>query len=516
MDLHSATIRPVAAPGSNGNQLTIGPGTVRYVNSAGGGSTTSGGLTRESAFTTLDSAIDASSAGDTIILMEGHVEDKAASGAMFTADVAGLKIIGEGVGARRPNLTFSHTGATSTISAADVLIKNILFETLIDSVTTFSTISGADFICEDCELRDTTDIEVITDFTITGDRPTFRRLFKNGYTGGNANVRVLSLNGVDRALIEDCNFITKVTTAVIGFVTAASTAVVIRKNHFLVDSTTTFAKDVVDTIGGSTWSVTPDNYDLAAGASFSGGSGGALAGDDVGAVVALHAVPTVDGTADTNMRDVIGKKTDAAVETTGTTKSLVGMAKGALDLQLVPALDATANAVTSDVVGNKTDTAVYVPGTTKSQAAYAKGSADLQERVAKKAAAVMVTGGTLFTIAGGPIQVIGLVSICETGNDGTASTLQYNSTPTAGSATTFSGASASLANALAGATVTLAGTALATAALLSATGANLIANPGTIVVPAGTITSTIAVGSTTGTWAHYLRYKPLATGVTVS
>lgn len=516
MDLHAVTIRSVTAPGADSNALTLGAGTVRYVNSAGGGSTTSGGLTRSSAFTTLDSAIDASGAGDTIILMEGHSETKSATGALFTADVAGLKIIGEGTGSRRPTFTFSHTGATSTISGAGTMLKNVLLVCGIDSVTTFATVSGNDFICEDCESRDTTDIEVITDFTITGDRPTFTRLFKNGYTGGNANVRVLSLNGVDRALIEDCNFITKVTTAVIGFVTVASTAVVIRNNHFLVDSTTNFSKNVVDTVGGSTWSVTPDNYDLAAGSSFSGGSGGALAGDDVGAVVALHAVPTVDGTADTNMRDVIGKKTDAAVETTGTTKSLMAYAKGNLDLQLVPAADATANAAVNEVLGNKTDTSVYVPGTTKSNVAYAKGTADLQERVAKKVAATIVNGQTLFTIAGGPIQVIGLVSICETGNDATASTLQYNSAPTAGSATTISGASASLANALAGATVTLAGTALATAALLSATGANLIANPGTIVVPIGTLTAVVAVGSTTGTWAHYIRYKPLATGVTVS
>jgi len=141
---------------------------------------------------------------------------------------------------------------------------------------------------------------------------------------------------------------------------------------------------------------------------------------------------------------------------------------------------------------------------------------DLGERVVKKAAATMVDGQTLFTIAGGPIEIVGLVSICETGNDATASTLQYNATPTAGSAQTISAASSSLANAAAGASVTLAGTALTTAALLNANGPNLIANPGTIMVPIGTIDIVVGTGSTTGTWAHYLRYKPLATGVTVA
>lgn len=136
--------------------------------------------------------------------------------------------------------------------------------------------------------------------------------------------------------------------------------------------------------------------------------------------------------------------------------------------------------------------------------------------VALKAAAVIVNGDTLFTVTGGPIKLEALVSICVTGNDATASTLQYSATPTVGSAQTISGASASLASALAGASVTLAGTALATAALLNANGPNLIANPGTIVVPAGTIKAVVGVGSTTGTWRHYIRYSPLAAGVTVA
>jgi hypothetical protein len=62
----------------------------------------------------------------------------------------------------------------------------------------------------------------------------------------------------------------------------------------------------------------------------------------------------------------------------------------------------------------------------------------------------------------------------------------------------------------------LAGTALATAALYNANGPNLMANPGTIMCPAGTITAVVGVGSTTGTWAHYIRYEPLAVGASVA
>lgn len=136
---------------------------------------------------------------------------------------------------------------------------------------------------------------------------------------------------------------------------------------------------------------------------------------------------------------------------------------------------------------------------------------------AVSATAVMVNGNTIFTVANGPIIIRSLVSLCITTNDGTASTLQYSVTPTVGAAPqTISAASASLASAAAGASVTLAGTALSTAALLNANGPNLIANPGTIFCPVGTIKVVIGVGSTTGTWRHYLWYTALANGVLVS
>jgi hypothetical protein len=139
---------------------------------------------------------------------------------------------------------------------------------------------------------------------------------------------------------------------------------------------------------------------------------------------------------------------------------------------------------------------------------------DYGEKFAVSATKVMVNGDTLFTVTGGPILVTGLVSVCITSNGATASTLQYRSVPTVGTAQTISNASGSLANAAAGATVTLLGTALTTAANLSANGANL-GMTAPMVVPAGTIAAVIGTGSTTGTWKHYLRWQPLASGVTV-
>jgi len=76
---------------------------------------------------------------------------------------------------------------------------------------------------------------------------------------------------------------TKVLTAVVEFVTAACSNIVVKNCEFYVSGTTDFSKTVVDTITGSEWEVN-SGFDLGAGSKFSGGSGAALAGDDVSAV----------------------------------------------------------------------------------------------------------------------------------------------------------------------------------------------------------------------------------------
>ena len=135
---------------------------------------------------------------------------------------------------------------------------------------------------------------------------------------------------------------------------------------------------------------------------------------------------------------------------------------------------------------------------------------------AVKSAAVMTNGKTIFTVAGGPIIIHALVSLCVTANNGTASTLQYSVTPTVGAgAQTISAASASLASAAAGASVSLLGTALTTAANLNANGPNL-SMTAPLFCPAGTITLVVGVGSTTGTWEHHLFYWALGDSVRIS
>jgi hypothetical protein len=435
-----------------------------FVDSATGSSGFAG--TYDAPYASLVTAISSAAANDCIVLAAGHAETIATAGGI-TVNKAGLQIVGEGSGAKRPTFTFStSTSATFLISSASVKVSNIIGVCNIDQLVTGFSITGADVTLGTAgapvEWQDSaSNKEAVVGITATGANLSANLIYR-GQTGGSHCTAGVSMNGVAKAVL-NVDFYGKASTAWVNFVTTACANVEVY-GYMYNSGTTDLSKDVVDTVTGSTWYASL--YDGAAGAPANGGSGASL---------------------------VIGSSGQA-----------------------VPSANSTANVLQRDVIGNKTDTAVYVPGTTNSVEAYAKGTADLQERVALSSTAVMVNANTIFTIAGGPILISGLVSECVTGNDTTASTLQYSVTPTTGSAQTISGASTSLASAAAGASITLAGTALATAALYNANGPNLIANPGTIYAPAGTIKIVIGVGSTTGTWRHRIRYKPLATGVTVS
>jgi hypothetical protein len=131
--------------------------------------------------------------------------------------------------------------------------------------------------------------------------------------------------------------------------------------------------------------------------------------------------------------------------------------------------------------------------------------------------AVMVTGTTVFVVGGAPVFIEELLSLCITANDATASTLQWSADGTVGAATTFTAASASLASFAAGGMVVCNLTALATAPDLVTTGVGLASvKTRGVIVPEGIITTTIGVGSTTGTFRHYMRWRPLGPGAFVN
>jgi hypothetical protein len=126
----------------------------------------------------------------------------------------------------------------------------------------------------------------------------------------------------------------------------------------------------------------------------------------------------------------------------------------------------------------------------------------------------MTNGDVIFTLVG-DIQIVSLVSECITTGTPAATTIQYQSVPTIGAAAAFTGVSGSLVSAIAGSTVT-ALDGQATVPSLVVSGAN---NNGTYPLaaycPSGTINLVVAVGPTTGTWRHYIRYLALEPGAYV-
>lgn len=197
-----------------------GIGKVFYVDSNGGGSTTSGGLSPESAFTTLDSAINACTAnkGDTIYVMPGHAETFTAADG-FDADVAGIKIIGLGWGDARPTFTFTNTAATAAIGAASVWLENLRFVAGVSAVVVGLSIEG------------------------TGDGSTIKGcdFYWGGTTGFDFVDSCIIAAGAHRVIVDGCRFLAE--PAVAGAATAiklsgASHNVIVRNNEFMGDYST--------------------------------------------------------------------------------------------------------------------------------------------------------------------------------------------------------------------------------------------------------------------------------------
>ena len=130
-------------------------------------------------------------------------------------------------------------------------------------------------------------------------------------------------------------------------------------------------------------------------------------------------------------------------------------------------------------------------------------------------ATTVLTNGQLVFTAVGDVQILDLYSECITANGAGATTVQYSITPASGTTTPISGVSASLANAAAGTTFTLVGDALATAPTVAASGVDLSQTSRGIRFPTGTMTLVVAIGPSTGTWRHYLRYDAFENGAYV-
>lgn len=135
---------------------------------------------------------------------------------------------------------------------------------------------------------------------------------------------------------------------------------------------------------------------------------------------------------------------------------------------------------------------------------------------AAKDAAIISNGATLFTVSSGPILLKQIIGICVTGNDVTATTVQFTHTPTVGAAVNISIASASIASRVAGDIIHFAAQAFTNAPTVATVAASNASDANGIILPEGVLSTTVGVGPTTGTWKWYIRYVPLTSNSMVS
>ncbi len=144
-----------------------------------------------------------------------------------------------------------------------------------------------------------------------------------------------------------------------------------------------------------------------------------------------------------------------------------------------------------------------------------------EKSITSTAATIAVATVTIFTVAGGPIEVLNLISNCVTTDNTNGTTIQWTFDGTNGSATTFTGLSGSLASLVAGDMVIADLTLLTTVPASMSTGiSGALGSPVTqrffVTNGPGVIQLIGGTAVTTGTWSHSLRYRPLGRGVTVT
>ena len=170
---------------NHGGQIPATTGNYWFVHS-GTGNNGNVGNTPSAPLATINAAIDdaIASQGDVIIVMPGHAET--ISGATgIVVDVAGISIIGLGVGRNRPVISFDNTASRIPVSADNVLIQGLVFVGAVADIVSGVTITGDDVTLRGCEIA----------------------------SGGAALefLQMLDIDAATRVIVENCRFIASAT-----------------------------------------------------------------------------------------------------------------------------------------------------------------------------------------------------------------------------------------------------------------------------------------------------------------
>jgi len=193
------------------------------------GSNSNDGRSPDSPLATIDYAIGLCTAnkGDVIVVMPGHAETISAAGGI-TADVAGISIIGLGVGSNKPTIRFSATASTFLISAANVYVANLRVTSTIDEVVKMFSVTAAYVTLDNIEHFETASCQTIQ-FLLTSaaaDYLTVKNCYHYQANAAGSAQKWIELVGCDNTRILDNTFILAMNNAATTAVINATTAVV--------------------------------------------------------------------------------------------------------------------------------------------------------------------------------------------------------------------------------------------------------------------------------------------------
>jgi hypothetical protein len=186
--------------------------------------------TMDRPFATVDYAIGKCTAdqGDVIYVLPGHAESLTAAGTI-TCDVAGVSIIGLGNGNARPTFTWAtSTAACWNISAANVLIKNIITTTSIDELVKLFYVTGAGVTLDTVDYKQGASAQALQFLLTTNaaDQLTIQNCFHTQKTATNGTTIWIQLVGTDHTRILNNTIKITAKAATASICISGSTAVV--------------------------------------------------------------------------------------------------------------------------------------------------------------------------------------------------------------------------------------------------------------------------------------------------
>lgn len=233
-------------------------GNVFWVDSNGGTNDNTGRFDRP--FATIDAAVGACTAskGDIIMVKAGHVETVSAAGGL-ALDVAGITVQGLGNGRNRPQINFTATTSTMTVSAANISVDNLWLTGGIDAVASAVVVSAADFTFTNFTYSDVTGQCTVFLLTTAGaDRMELANFEYDGAVaaGTGAAIAIVGGDGIKiHDFVMDGNFS-------VGGIDVRTTATTDLKVWNVWSFRTRNAADIfiVDTITASTGQIGPNVF----------------------------------------------------------------------------------------------------------------------------------------------------------------------------------------------------------------------------------------------------------------